>query len=97
MLINAVPTSPSMLIGREVSVTQRPMAVVTIGWRLWTLHMHYRSAYGFIADTMRQLRLLNDPHQCRGIATCHPSCNADLTPPLYKRSQAVVCCVGAGW
>ena len=28
MLINAVLTSPSMLIGREVSVTQRPMAVV---------------------------------------------------------------------
>ena len=56
MLVNAELTSPSMLIGREVSVTQRPMAVVTIGWRLWTLHMHYRSAYGFIADTMRQLR-----------------------------------------
>jgi len=28
MLVNAVLTSPSMLIGREASVTQRPMAVV---------------------------------------------------------------------
>ena len=59
--------------------------------------MHFRSAYGFIADTMRHLRRLNDPYQCRGIATCRPSCNADLTPPLHKRSQAVACCVGAGW
>ena len=28
MLVNAVLTSPLMLIGREASVTQRPMAVV---------------------------------------------------------------------
>ena len=28
MLVNAVLTSPSMLIGREASVTQRPTAVV---------------------------------------------------------------------
>ena len=28
MLVNAELTSPSMLIGREASVTQRPMAVV---------------------------------------------------------------------
>ena len=28
MLVNAELTSPSMLIGREASLTQRPMAVV---------------------------------------------------------------------
>ena len=33
-LINAELTSPSMLIGREVSETQRPMVIgETIGWK----------------------------------------------------------------
>ena len=43
---------------------------------------------------MRRLQRLNESHQCRGLVACNCLYNADLTPPLHKRSQAVACCVG---
>ncbi len=61
------------------------------------LHTHFLSAYGFSADNLRHLQRLNDPYQCHGFVACNCSYNADLTPPLHKRSQAVAWRVGAGW
>ena len=55
---------------------------------------NYCSIYGLSADNMRRLQRLNESHQCRGLVACNCSYNADLTPPLQKRSQAVACCVG---
>ena len=58
------------------------------------LHTDYCFVYGLSADNMTRMQRLNESHQCLGLDACHCSRNADLTPPLQKRSQAVACCVG---